>query len=90
MLKTNLYLTLEDGSERTFAESDVRGIQACIEVTPVRMGDIEVAGPLQGYLLIRTALEEVKIPRLPANDKEILDFIFSNCDIQKKPNQPWS
>jgi hypothetical protein len=88
VIKDILYLKLEDGSEREIAASELVAVQPWFGLTPVQVGNkMAIAGPGHEYFIVKTKNEELKIPRHPdfsENDKEILDFIFSNCEIHKK------
>ncbi|MDD4929557.1 MAG: hypothetical protein PHP85_09800 [Gallionella sp.] len=84
MFKSELNLILQDGKERTFNESEIQGIQPYIGVTPIDIGGMSIAGSLKEYFLLTTKTDKIEIPRIPENDREILDFIFVNCEIRRK------
>lgn len=84
MFKSELNLILQDGQDRTFNESEIKSIQPYIGITPIDIGRMSIAGPLKEYFVLTTQTEKIEVPRLPENDREVLDFIFANCEIRRK------
>jgi hypothetical protein len=85
MFKESLNLKMLDGSLREIPASDLLSIQPYIEIIPIRPEPgIFFAGPLEEVFVVKTKDGELKVPRFPENDREVLDFIFSNADIRRK------
>lgn len=86
MFKSELNLILQDGQSRTFNETEIKGIQLYIGVIPIDIRGISIAGPLKEYFQLTTKTEKIEVPRLPENDREVLDFILMNCELHRKQN----
>ncbi len=87
MLKEKLYLKLADGTEREIPESEIVSIKPFIRLK--QENKMTMAGEPQEYFLVKTKTESLEIlryPDFPENDKEVLDFIFANCNIRIKPD----
>ncbi|MDO9482530.1 MAG: hypothetical protein Q8K34_21600 [Hydrogenophaga sp.] len=84
MFKSELNLILQDGQSRTFNESEIKSIQPHIGVASIDIGGMFIAGPLKEYFLLITQTEKIEVPRLPENDREVLDYIFVNCEIRRR------
>lgn len=81
MIPSELNLLDVDGNKITISAENIKSLQAHLEVTPIDVGRISIAGPASEYVLVTTSTGSHKIPRRADNDSELLTFILSQKSI---------